>query len=149
MTEKMSPADQLSFSTVRIACKTQSGGDSTGTGFFFIFPLNDNTNIPVIITNRHVIKNATEGTFQLTEANNNGTPNIGTFTTVQLDKFEGRWISHPNQDVDLCAMPIAPLLHEAKNKGKIFFSNLFQSYSPHFPLSLIAYLTDIPHYINT
>jgi len=116
---------------------------------FSFFPLNDNTNIPVIITNRHVIKNATEGTFQLTEANNNGTPNIGTFTTVQLDKFEGRWISHPNQDVDLCAMPIAPLLHEAKNKGKIFFSNLFQSYSPHFPLSLIAYLTDIPHYINT
>jgi V8-like Glu-specific endopeptidase len=121
MAENMSPADQLSFSTVRIACKTQSGGDSTGTGFFFIFPLNDNTNIPVIITNRHVIKNATEGTFQLTEANNNDTPNIGTFTTVQLDKFEGRWISHPNQDVDLCAMPIAPLLHEAENKGKTFF----------------------------
>lgn len=121
MAEKMSPADQLSFSTVRIACKTQSGGDSTGTGFFFIFPLNSNTNIPVIITNRHVIKNATEGTFQLTEANNNGTPNIGMFTTVQLDKFEGRWISHPNQNVDLCAMPIAPLLHEAENKGKTFF----------------------------
>lgn len=121
MAENMSPADQLSFSTVRIACKTQSGDDSTGTGFFFIFPLNDNTNIPVIITNRHVIKNSTVGIFQLTEANNNDTPNIGTFTTVQLDKFEGRWIAHPDQNVDLCAMPIAPLLHEAKNKEKTFF----------------------------
>lgn len=121
MPENMSPADQLSFSTVRIACKTKSGENATGTGFFFMFPLSDNTNIPVIITNRHVVKNTTDGIFQLTEVHNDSTPNVGTFTTVHLDNFEGRWVSHPDQTVDLCAMPIAPLLRAAKDQGRVFF----------------------------
>ena len=117
----MSPADQLSFSTVRIACKTRAGEDSVGTGFFFTFPLNDNTNIPVIITNRHVIEDSVVGTFQLTEADEDGMPKIGNFTNVTLDAFEGHWVNHPDKDVDLCAMPIAPLFHAAKDQGKSFF----------------------------
>ena len=121
MKKRMSPADQLSFSTVRIACKTRAGEDSVGTGFFFTFPLNDNTNIPVIITNRHVIEGSVLGTFQLTEADENDIPKTGTFTNVELDGFEGRWMYHPDKNVDLCAMPIAPLFHVAKDQGKRFF----------------------------
>ena len=121
MNKGMSPADQLSFSTVRIACKTRAGEDSVGTGFFFTFPLNDNTNIPVIITNRHVIEDSVVGTFQLTEADEDRMPKIGNFTNVRLDAFEGHWVNHPDKDVDLCAMPIAPLFHAAKDQGKSLF----------------------------
>ena len=121
----MSPADQLGFITVRIACKTKVGEDSVGTGFFFSFPLNEKTNIPVIITNRHVIKDSILGTFQLTEADKDGMPKIGTFTNVKLDAFEGLWVHHPDQDVDLCAMPIAPLFNAAKGQGKSFFYRSF------------------------
>lgn len=124
MVENMSPADQLSFSTVRIACVTKSREASIGTGFFFDFPFTGNKHIPLIITNRHVIENAVDGTFQLTEAGSEGTPKIGTFTTVKLDSFESRWVPHPDKDVDLCAMPIAPLLNAAEDQGKPFFHRM-------------------------
>jgi len=125
MNKGISPADQLSFCTVRIVCKTKDGEDSLGTGFFFAFPVNDATNIPIIITNRHVIEDSVLGTFQLTEADENGMPKIGTYRNVKLDAFEGRWVRHPAKDVDLCAMPIAPLLHAAEDQGKSFFYRSF------------------------
>ena len=121
MAERMSPADQLSFTTARIACKTKSGEDSIGTGFFFNFSMSNGNNVPVIITNRHVIEDAQHGTFQLTDADNNGSPKVGTFTPIYLDAFQDFWVQHPDKDVDLCAMPIAPILHAAKAQGKTFF----------------------------
>ena len=42
--------EQLLFSTLRL--QTSSG---VGTGFYFVFDLEDNKKVPVIITNRHVL----------------------------------------------------------------------------------------------
>lgn len=43
-------SEKMLYSTVLI--ETEKG---TGTGFFFVFKIDDTTNIPVIITNKHVI----------------------------------------------------------------------------------------------
>ena len=43
-------SEKLMYSTVLIETK-----DGRGTGFFFDFKIDNSTNIPVIITNKHVI----------------------------------------------------------------------------------------------
>lgn len=121
MSNEMGLADQLAFSTVRVECVTNSGEESVGTAFFFSFPQGEGEAIPLLITNRHVISDATRGTFCLTEANSDGMPAVGTFTKIAIDGFEGYWKPHPDTDVDLCAMPIAPLLRAAERQGKRFF----------------------------
>lgn len=113
---KLSPTEQLAFSTVRIEVVTEEGS-GTGTGFFFNFLSDGKQSIPVIVTNKHVVKGSFQGTFLLTLANNDGTPNIGSYVPVSLDNFEGRWIFHPDDGVDLAIMPIAPILTEASRKG--------------------------------
>lgn len=49
----------------------------------------------------------------------------------QIDDFERAWIPHPDGNVDLCAMPIAPLLEmAAKENKRLFFVPLDESLIP-------------------
>jgi hypothetical protein len=70
-----------------------------------------------LITNRHVIAGAQSGTFFLHLKDAGGGPKRGSKAPVTLDGFEQRWISHPDAAVDLCAMPLAPVLQAAHTKG--------------------------------
>lgn len=108
----LSITEQMAFCTVRI--ETNVG---TGTGFFFDYLRNGNKSIPVIVTNKHVIKNSIIGTFIITSADSNDLPDMKKHIPVSLDNFEKRWILHPDPNIDLAIMPIAPLLAEAKQKG--------------------------------
>ncbi|WHP05128.1 serine protease [Acinetobacter corruptisaponis] len=119
----LSVSEQLAYSTVRIECELKSGGISTGTGFFFNF-LEDkvsNTHVPVIITNKHVIKDTLRGRIIITKANQNGEPINTEHFSIILENFESFWRLHPEIDVDLCAMPIAPLINEAQSKNERLF----------------------------
>lgn len=121
MPQNLSTSEQLAFTTVRIQCQAQSGSISTGTGWFFSFKFDDGKQVPIIITNRHVIEGSSKGSFQLTRANADGTPQIGKFDNIVIDNFEKNWHHHPKPEIDLCFMPIAPLLHEANKQGISFF----------------------------
>lgn len=116
-------SEQMLFCTVRIKAQLSDGSISIGTGFFFDFSLDDKMKIPVIITNKHVIKNAVKGKFQLHEAKITDRPSepSGRFFTVVMDQFEGRWLLHPDDMVDLCAMPFQPLQVDAELKNKSIF----------------------------
>lgn len=121
MFQNLSTSEQIAFTTVRIQCETNDGGVSTGTGCFFNFRFSDNQQVPVIITNHHVIKGSIKGIFQLTRANTEGFPQIGKFESIVFNDFERRWIHHPNSNVDLSIMPVGPLLNQAKERGISFF----------------------------
>lgn len=108
----LSPVEQLAHSTVRIECSLSDGRKSTGTGFFFALLENDEQHVPVIVTNKHVVAGAVEGNFLLTLKDKDGNPNVGNVQRFELDQFEQRWVPHPNPEVDLCVMPIAPLVEE-------------------------------------
>ena len=41
--------------------------------------------------------------------------------SMYVDEFEKFWRMHPDKNVDLCAMPIAPLIYLAKSQGKELF----------------------------
>lgn len=116
MIKPVALSERLLFSTVRIEVQLSNAQIGTGTGFFFDFPLDDQRRIPVIITNKHVIRDTVTGRFQLHESHvvDGETTPSGSFFTVELDQFMGRWISHPNDNVDLCAMLFQPLRLEAE-----------------------------------
>jgi len=125
MTQKLSLSEELAYNTVRIESETSSGKHSVGTGFFFHFEVTSGKIIPVVITNKHVVADAKRGTFHLTRAGSDGLPIVGQFETIVLDDFDRNWIPHPQTDVDLCAMPVAPLLNQAQQQGLTFFHRSF------------------------
>lgn len=119
MTKQLTPSEQLAHSTVRISCST-SGGEATGTGFFFRCLDDGGRHVPVIVTNKHVIAGATTGRFSLTLLEDGG-PAIGKHFVIEIDNFESQWLLHPEVGVDLCAMPMGPLLNQAASAGHKFF----------------------------
>lgn len=115
-------AETLMHTTVRLECALKDNRVSTGTGFFFSFKVDDNTHVPVIVTNKHVINNSKVGTFVLTKSNEKGEPVLGLTERVVFEDFESLWVKHPEENVDLAVFPLAPLYHQAEAKGITFFA---------------------------
>lgn len=108
--------EELEHTTVMIQCAT-GAGQSFGTGFIvFLFQYEDQ-GIPVIVTNKHVIKGAVNGSMIFTVANADKSPNLAKFETVQVANFEQQWLMHPEADVELAIFPLAPLLREYDARG--------------------------------
>ncbi len=118
----MTPAETLMHTTVRLECLLSGNRTSTGTGFFFSFKVDGTNVVPVIVTNKHVIKDSTRGAFVLTKSNAQGEPILGSTERIVLDNFESLWQKHPEKDVDLAAFPIAPLYRQAEATGIKFFA---------------------------
>lgn len=131
MAAKLSPSEQLAYSTVRIECELQNGQSGTGTGFFFRFAESGGVHVPAIVTNKHVVAGAKKGRFIMTLSDGDGNPIQQSHHAFIFDNFEHMWIPHPEGSVDLCAMPIAPLLEAAnKESKKLFYVSLDKSLTP-------------------
>lgn len=128
--KKLPASEQLCYTTVRIEFIDDNNNVGIGTGFFFNIVLDGGKkNIPLIITNKHVVKGAKKGHFLLTLADNNGDPLNGQTINIELDNFESFWTGHPDENIDLTAMPIAPIIHEAeKRKKKVFYRALSKEF---------------------
>lgn len=127
----LSHAEHLAHTTVRIECDLASGGVGTGTGFFYALDRNGDQHVPVIVTNKHVVEGATKGRFLLTSHNGADGPAVGNFKAFELDNFQSRWLPHPDNDVDLCVMPIAPLLsQDEQTNTKFFFQTFDKAFIP-------------------
>ncbi|SEE37597.1 Trypsin-like peptidase domain-containing protein [Rhizobiales bacterium GAS191] len=110
------PSEQLEHSTVQIVCETKSGRTS-GTGFFVSLLHQGASNVPVIVTNKHVIAGSTIGHLKFTLKNNDGGPDLQRFTEVAIPDFEQHWFPHPSPDVDLAIFAFAPLLTNMIGEG--------------------------------
>ena len=113
--------DLITYSTVRIECTFPDGKGGTGTGFFMNLCIDGDQHIPLIVTNRHVVKRAITGKFCLTRKTNNDKPDVGNFKLFETDSFDNHWLHHPN--VDLAVMPIGPLLTQSAEAEESFFSH--------------------------
>lgn len=114
-------SEQLLHSTVLLQTVNNKNERSTGTGFIFLLFNHENTSVPIIVTNKHVIAGAVSGSFILTRATPDGFPDFGNNISVSLTDFEKRWISHPDDNVDLSILPIASMLSELKSGGNVPF----------------------------
>ena len=134
-------SEELIHSTIRIECqyllKDNSGKailkNGTGSGFIFSFKMNesDSTTIPVIVTNKHVIQNAVKGKFLFTKKDSIGNPIYGEKEIFEISNFQQYWLAHPDPNIDLCIMPIAPILNQSiKNNKPIYYRNFEESLIP-------------------
>ena len=119
--------EQLAHGTVRI--ETDIG---TGTGFFYRMAVReDGRNIPVIVTNKHVIENCSTGQFLISRAQADGLPDLTRHETFRFEDFRSLWFPHPSNDIDLCAMPIAPIFERARSAGiQLFYRAMDKAFIP-------------------
>jgi Trypsin-like peptidase domain len=120
----MNIRDQLVHTTVRI---TTNGPDGcgAGTGFFMDFCSQESSQIPAIVTNKHVVAGTTEGKFYFTaKKGNSDEPDLGALIPVPVAEFEKNWLLHPDPTVDLAVFPIAPVLRWLEGNGqRPFYKN--------------------------
>lgn len=118
---QLAPSELIAHSTVRIEVEAADGKRGTGTGFFFRFAQEQERHVPVIVTNKHVVEGAVRGRFYLTTGDAEGNPVYSTHEVFSFEGFQRFWFPHPEDEVDLCAMPIAPILEKANQSGKKLF----------------------------
>lgn len=115
----MDISEELLHSTIRI--ETNIG---SGTGFFFDFAPDNNSSIPCLVTNKHVINGASQGLLIFAWRNVDGNP-VQDKYSITIDAFDKDWILHPEDDVDLCIYPLAPILNMVHSNGvDLFFKAL-------------------------
>ena len=121
---QLSAAEQLAHCTVRI--ETDIG---TGTGFFYRMAPDEkgDVHVPVIVTNKHVVDGSRTGRFLISRAKPDGLPNLSHHETFVFENFPSHWLPHPDKDIDLCAMPIAPILIRARDAGVSLFYRSLES----------------------
>ena len=119
-------AEQLMHTTVRLECADKKEKLVTGTGFFFSFSISKERAIPVIITNKHVVRDKVKGTIVLTHCDDNNEPIIGSHEKVSLSGFENRCMGHPDEKVDLAAI----LIYDIVKTGKFFVRTLAENLIP-------------------
>lgn len=116
MNEYINPVEQLVHSTVRIECQTPHG-TSSGSGYFFGFLASEESNVPCIVTNKHVVKGATQGKFFLSKKKDDGTLDLGEHFPIVFNNFESMWIGHPDPNIDLAIFPLGPLFQQTSQQG--------------------------------
>ena len=115
-------SEMLTYSTVQIKCEYNNGTHGSGTGFIInLCENNENdTCVPVLVTNNHVVENSKKTVFEFCLANEKNEP-LDT-KTITIELSTPNWIKHPDNTVDLRCLALAPLLNEIeKRNGKIFY----------------------------
>ncbi|HEX8264489.1 MAG TPA: serine protease [Pyrinomonadaceae bacterium] len=126
----LSISEQITYTTIRIECELKTGGFGTGTGFFYNIN-HQGKMLPVLVTNKHVIKNASKGLLHFNLSDEADLPLNGKYHTVVYDNFESDWILHPESEIDLCILLIAPVFHKLLEIGKrVFYIGLENSFIP-------------------
>lgn len=144
------PVAQLIHSTVRIVCIDETGQQSSGTGYIYMFCEREGNAVPCVVTNKHVIDGAQRGIFNLTVRKSDGTPDLGNHEEIVVEGLEALCLKHPDADVDLAALPIGAILNAASRSGKDYYyvpigkqllpsADLLESLSPMEQIVMIGY----------
>jgi|APTNR8051073442_1049403.scaffolds.fasta_scaffold07863_4 hypothetical protein len=108
--------ESIRYSTVRIEGYEKDGGKITGTGFIFRFY----EDLPVLITNKHVIDGLDGGMFYVCKSKDekNMIPSDTEKIAFAFKKSDNHFKYHPDPEVDLCAMQIGSLFNAARDQGQ-------------------------------
>jgi hypothetical protein len=99
------------YSTVRIVCRTALATESVGTGFLIDGSLDRRQEVPLLVTNKHVIAGAIEGDlFFVAKDPATGGPLAGNGVKMTITDFARAWVGHPDPSTDVAVMPIAAVL---------------------------------------
>lgn len=100
---------------------------ATGTGFFFDFEFDKTTKsfIPVIVTNKHVVKGAQKIKLFLKEKSSSGGPDYNKPYELELNNPASYIVNHPDTSIDLCVIPIAFLDDSLKKLNRTMYYDIF------------------------
>lgn len=110
--------EQVALSTVRILATLPNEDVIVGTAFFMKLCERGEKFVPALVTNWHVVERATQINFVMTRHNGNNVPLYGEFFNVPVPRGGAAFFRHPEQDIDLAAMPMAPLFEQARREGR-------------------------------
>ena len=112
-------AENLLYSTVKLTASKGGAPLSTGTGFFMQTAVRGENFVPMIITNKHVIKGCDMITAICHFAD--GDQPSGRFVACNMTIAPGSYVPHPSADIDLCAIPLGDIMQQAAAKGSPLF----------------------------
>ena len=118
---------QLMYTTAPIYAVRKDNSISSGTSFVFSVNQTENTSIPLLITNYHVVSDSIGGYVEMHVAMN-GTPSKDV-VRVSFDSS----VLEPNRlgELDLVALPLAGAINDMQKKGiKIFYKSIDCSLIP-------------------
>lgn len=126
----LSLAERLLYSTVKITALSQGNIIGTGTGFFATFNQTSESIVPVIITNKHVVSGADQIRITCHISDENIYKPSGRFIEVNIFLHD-TLISHPDRDIDLCAISTGSILQQASaRKIPIFYAPVTMNMIP-------------------
>ena len=126
----LSTQDQLQYLTARVSA-IKSGQRHYGSAFFFRFADDGKTHIPALITNKHVIDGAEAGTIVFHTINSESGVRPSSKREVNIANFQDVWLRHPDDNIDLAALPIAGYMNSLEESGEnVFFRPLGPSLIP-------------------
>ncbi len=112
--------DLIPYTTIRILILDKENKEiGSGTGFFYHTKL-DSLGIPVILTNKHVIKNAEKISLVFhVKTIGDEKQRSNEIVIISKEVLSKTLINHPIDSIDLVAIPIASIMEELKiKKGK-------------------------------
>jgi hypothetical protein len=126
MIEPITVTENMMYCTARIVGIDASEAPiKFGTGFFYQVPIPPTQNIPLLVTNKHVVDGASSIEFVMHTASTGAKRPDG---KVSFRIPTSDWVSHPDAKVDLCATSIGPLVNAANPTP--FFRTLNPSLVP-------------------
>ena len=125
-------AEQLFFTTVFISAQDAMGGKWSGTGFVINYPIEPVNEVPVLVTNKHVLSGAAVLTVSMVRANADGQPESAAVTTSVAGFDDTAWFGHPDPAVDVAVMFLGPIINDMAGRGEPPF---FRSFSPDLMLT--------------
>lgn len=125
-----SKAEQLLYSTIKLTTYKNGLAFGSGTGFFMSFAKSSKEFVPAIVTNKHVIDGCDEIILLMHTDNGNGRPS-GEIMPYYLKINEETVIYHPENNIDLCAIPIKQIESQVQaNNKRLFYIWLDMSLIP-------------------
>jgi V8-like Glu-specific endopeptidase len=119
---------QIIFTTVPIWVEKKDNVTVTGTGFFYQKKINDNTSIPFIVTNAHVVNDAKKGLISLIKRKGDEPVLSDKITAEVPGEVLTKYVDNEN---DLAIFPIGPILNQlTQNNINIFFRSIDPSLIP-------------------
>jgi len=123
MTKKQSiPTDisrQILNTTVRIDTEKKDGTQWSGTGFIVDYD-KDGKTYPLIVTNKHVVKDMIKGVLSFLKKVN-GEPIIPSIQKIGITNIEASFTGHPDTEIDVAVMPLGGIQNELIQTGNDIF----------------------------